>query len=459
MVTISIVCSLVVALLTTAVQAASLTVDPSTIERGKYANVTVRYTDHAAAPTLDVSRWFDDFHVEPRHVSVETAADGTTEQVARFRVYPRKTGRLTLQSISIGALQTEPATIRITPSVRDGIEGTPTGFDLPDRLWVGESIETCVDMPLYDRNNTLKVSDLNIPGVAVRVSRSDRIEIANGMLERHCWSLTALEEGKLPLTPPSITQRGKGRWTFYLPLQTINVWPNPAYLPPTIAIGSPTIRVELVRQAQQAFWSIELTPASVTSTELHGVRKAIAERLNRPIDGLAFDHVMRSEAPFSVQRITVELPRWLWGWGTPIEIPIRYFDTAEGKLSVSSFALPRTWRVPRWASVAGASILVGLIAYGAFYFRGFLCAVIRRQWLKRKIQRSRSADELYQLLLRNGDLGHCIRPRAFQSLSAWAQSHPRSPFKTLADELNRMRFSGRALRDLSAYKNKLISEL
>lgn len=459
MVTISIVCSLVVAILTTTVQAASLSVDPSTIERGKYANVTVRYTDHAAASTLDVSRWFDDFHVEPRHVSLEGGADGTTEQVARFRVYPRKTGLLTLQSISIGDVQTAPAAIRVTPSVRDGIEGTPTGFDLPDRLWVGESVETCVDVPLYDRNNTLKVSDLDIPGVAVRVSRSDRIDIGNGMLERHCWSLTALEEGKLPLIPPSMTQRGKGRWTFYLPLQTINVWPKPAYLPPTIAIGSPTIRVELVTQAQQAFWSIELTPASVTSTELHGVRKAIAERLNQPIEGLAFDHVVRSEAPFSVQRITAELPRWLWGWGTPIEIPIRYFDTAKGKLIVSSFALPRTWRVPLWATLVGSGTLFVLTAYGAFFFRGFLFAVIRRQWLKTKIQRSRSADELYQLLLRNGDLEPCARPRAFLSLSAWAQSHPRSSFKTLADELNRMRFSGRALRNLPAYKDKLISEL
>ena len=456
---VKIIGSLVFAILTTTAEAASLSVDLSTMEVGKYANVTVRYADQSTSSALDVSRWLDDFHVEPRHVSLETTPDGAAEQVAHFRVYPRKTGQLTLQPIFIGNLQTQPTAIQVTPSVRDGIEGTPTGFDLPDRLWVGESIETCLNMPLFDRNNTVKVSDIDAPGFLVRVSHTDRIEVKDRVVERHCWNVTALEEGKLPLAPPSVTQRGRGRWTFYLPIQTIDVWPKPEYLPPTIAVDAPTINVELVTQPDRIFWSIELIPTSVTTFEINGVRKAIAERLSRPIEDLGFDLVMRSEAPFSVQRVTAELPRWLWGWGAPIDIPIRYFDTAEGRLMVSNFALPRTWRIPLWASVVGAGTFVGLIAFGAFVFRGFLCATVRRQWLKAKIQKIRSAEELYQLLLRSGDLGHCVRPRAFQSLSAWAQSHPRSSFKTLADELNRMRFSGRALRNLPAYKNKLISEL
>ena len=421
------------------------------IELGKGLNVEISYTGDEEPNQANLARWQTDFYIDRRRSASEQLSDGSVKTVETVRLYPRRVGSLTLYSLALGGAISEPLDLLVEHPLRNGIDGTPVWQPLPQQIWQGETLSNCVEMPLFDSRNNMKLESpefnafrvaSHTPQVLERV-----LERAPASLARQCWQLTASRPGIHELELPPVIQRGRGSWSFYLPKQTIEVLPLPSYLPPAVPVGEPRVHTSL----QQEHWQLRLQLSDPEAAEAYGVRAFLAKLSGIDSDEVALSFETDSQTLMQIQQFTAPLPVWSWGFGTGERITLRYFDTDLGMLKSTEVSLPAVWRAPIWFSalLSSVSLLIAMLL-GRKAFKTWERSLARRKF-KQAVGTCNTPDELRRMLLQQSD--------GSKTLENWADHTGIDHAQQIASQLNALCFSANAGSGFYKLQTKLLNKL
>lgn len=419
--------------------AAQLRVTPERFETelGKALTAKIIYLGDIQPDEVNLERWQNDFYIDRRGTETEQLEDGQTRVIETLRLFPRRAGELTLYSLALGGAISEPVGIRVIPAVRNGIDGTPTWQPLPDTVWQGETLTSCVQMALFDQRNNMKIERPEFSGFNSATIESNPTNVSNEGVVEQCWRLTAVRSGYLQLELPPVIQRGRGQWSFFLPKQHIEVLPLPSYLPPGVPIGQPRVAV----RADWQYWYVGLQLNDPDAPEVYGLRAGLASAsgIDSGVDSdrveVQMDAQMRSLG--IEQQFRAPLPDWLLGVGDPILIQLRYFDTQVGMLKRFELHLPRQWRAPVWFKAIMALLLALLLLVVALRV-GLKVGYILQRWrarvrFKNAVRQAKTPEQLRQTLLHQA--------AGAQTLQVWAGQSDLGNADAIASELNRLCFA------------------
>ena len=412
------------------------------IELGKGLNVRIRYTGDDPVAQANLARWQTDFYIDRRRSASEQLNDGSVATVETIRLYPRREGTLTLYSLALGGAISEPVDLIVERPVRNGIDGTPVWQPLPQQIWQGETLANCIEMPLFDSRNNMKLEPPEFGAVRVAAQDAEVIENMPASVARQCWQLTALRPGVHELELPPVIQRGRGSWSFYRPKQIIEILPLPSYLPPAVPVGEPRIQTSL----QQGHWQISLKLSDPQAAEAYGVRAELAELSGVDSDEVSVSFKSDSQTLERIQLFTTPLPDWSWGFGSGERISLRYFDTELGMLKSTEVTLPAVWRAPFWfnALLISVSLLIALLL-GRNAFKVGEQALAHRKFKQATIS-CQTPEQLRQLLLQQ---------TGSKTLEDWAAQNGTEHAQQIANELNALCFSANIGDGLGKLKLRL----
>ncbi len=310
----------------------SVEVEQQQVEMGKYLNARIVYTGKHAPGLADLGQWDDDFFVDRGDSDEERLAADRVRLTEHLRLYPRHAGEGLLESIALGGAAAPPLRIKIIPTVRKGIDGTPHWLPLPQQLWQGQTFEIGIRVARLHPSNRIVVETARFPGFDVQPLQRRQVTRNGTQLITLRWRLTPRSSGRLRITPPVFEQRGRGRWRYHLRPQAVDVLPLPAYIPPSVPVGRITLDTRLIGTTPLQ-WELAVSSNSVLPQTIQGIRTQLAH-----IAGTDADQV-RAEA----HRYRVTLPAWSWGLGGGPLVRLPYFDTRAGRLALA----PPAWRAPR----------------------------------------------------------------------------------------------------------------
>lgn len=418
--------------------------DPS-VELGKGLNVEIAYLGKETVGQANLQPWERDFYIDRRRSAIKELSAGQTQTIETVRLYPRRAGTLTLFSLALGGAISEPVDLKVERALRNNIDGTPVWQKLPTQIWQGETVSNCVEMPLFDSRNNMKLELPEFDTLRVANWDAERVENRSPSLARQCWQLTASRPGIHELELPAVIQRGRGSWSFYLPKQTIEVLPLPSYLPPALPIGEPSVQTSL-RHKQ---WQLRLQLSDPQAVEAYGVRASLAELSGVDNDEVSVHFETESRTLQQVQLFTAPVPAWSWGLGSGEKINLRYFDTRLGMLMVKEVSLPLAWNTPNGLSALLTSVLLLLaLLHGRRAFEVWKRALERRK-LKQAIGNCTTPEQLRLLLLQQ---------TGSKTLESWANQSGIEHAQQIAGQLNALCFSANIGDSFSELKATLFKQ-
>lgn len=430
------------------IYAAKLSVELSepTIELGKGLNVQIRYTGDGQVAQANLERWQTDFYIDRRRSTSEQLHDGSVETTETVRLYPRREGTLTLYSLALGGAISEPVDLIVERPVRNNIDGTPVWQTQPAQIWQGETLTNCVEMPLFDSRNNMKLEAPEFDAIRVAALNAEVIETASVSIARQCWQLTASRPGIYSLELPPVIQRGRGSWSFYLPKQTIEILPLPSYLPPAVPVGEPKVNASL----EQERWQLRLQLSDPQAAEAYGVRAELAKLSSIDSDEVSVSFESDSQTLQQVQLFEATLPVWSWGFGSGERINLRYFDTELGMLKSTEVSVPTVWRAPLWfIALLTSMFLLIVILLGRKALK--VCErVLTRHKFKQAVNSCKSPEQLRQLLLQQ---------TGNKTLESWAKRSGIDHAQQFANALNALCFSVNTGDGFSKLKATLLKQI
>jgi len=409
------------------------------VEMGKYLSARILYLGKQAVGPADLRQWQDDFHIDRRGIDSERLADGQVRTTQQLRLYPKRSGELLLEAIALGGAIARPQRIHSLPSVRDGIDGTPRWQALPAQVWQGQAFEIGIQVALLHPSNHIAAEELLAPGLTVL--ELPRIEDRGKGSVTLRWRLIARDSGHLSIHAPIIEQRGRGRWRYYLPQQTLHVLPLPSYLPPNVPVGRLRLQSKLIDSEDSPVWEVSVLNHGELPDEVHGLRRQLAAIAGRDIASVTLTPV-GSDGDVSKQRYRVRVPEWSWGFGTGPQISIPYFDVHDGRLLSAEVQLPAVWGIP-----AGGQIVLALIVFGLalMFMRSSIKLAqrrVQRQRFRQRLAQATNVQELRALLLDWSSAS---------TLSQWQAQAATGEAQAIASALNRLCYA--KCRDEQALAN------
>ena len=402
----------------------SLELDKTAIEMGKYAVASISYVGSHDPGAADLSQWRDDFFIDPIDTELEATEQGQIHTLTRLRLYPRRSGDLSLDSIALGGSFIKPQHLLISPSIRNGIDATPRLLPMKASYWADQAIDIRVEVALHDQRNEVVAADFELPGFSLQTLKPERVKTPTGDRIRLGWIIMSPQKGHYRIELPAIDQRGRGRFRFYLPPLQLNIQPIPAYLPPTVAVGQLRVDSGLsTSTGGQRQWQLTVENEGRLPPQLEGLQ-ALLDKLG--IDELDLQVLNDSEDSTGLTRrmYTIPLPAWYLGGSQTLQLP--FFNTATGRLETLHHQLPTAWQLPRPALWGAIFLLTLLLFYGGYRLNR-QADKIRQRWRYRQaIQQAQTAHQLRRQLL----LYHQAR-----TLTDWARLQTK-PTQQLACELN-----------------------
>lgn len=425
--------------------AASLSILPekAQIEQGRSVIVNILYVGPTSPDELNVKRWQTQVFTEKGYRKERELPDGQVEVKQRLTLFPRQSGLLTLGPLALGGAKSQRFNLMVTPAVVNNVDITPIWDTLPEQIWQGESIESCVSMPLSEQRNRIKIESLEIPGISAVQTLSRTGLFEEQLIAKRCWRFSAQQSGNYLIELPPIIQRGRGRWTFYLPAQVIEVLPLPSYLPNSISIGKPNIEV----QQGELGWRISVQVVAGSSAQtLWGVRSALARAM-----AISTDQIIDSEGEFFV-------PYKRWSFGQIVTVKLPFFNTLTGRLDTVDLLLKAPWKLPMTAIVLLSLVAVAILIKVTLLAGAFRQRRARVQAFKRAIYSATTADQLRSLVLASGCAGAEGSER-YKTLQHWADAQGDQEATWLAHSINQLAFSKSDQAPLEEIKRALINRL
>ena len=168
-----------------------------------------------------------------------------TVQILNLKLYPRKTGLLTIPALRINRIQSKPINIKSYKG-KTSIPKVSLSADAP---YIRQQIIATINLTSTVPTSRLSVSkDENIKGFESQPLTFKRTKRKDGRyLLQIGWAITALKSGTqaLQLPPVEYSISGVSRKRFFLPSTILKIKPIPTYLPPTIPVGKISIQSQL----------------------------------------------------------------------------------------------------------------------------------------------------------------------------------------------------------------------
>ena len=197
-------------------------------EMGKFIVAMISYHGEKTPGLPDLSDWEEKFYVDVQGNESFELSDGWLQSETRVRLYPRISGKLSLASLALGGAIAKSQQLIVKPLIRNEIDSTPIMQPLQSDYWADQAIMINVDISLYENRNNVVVDDLEIEGFVVRSLKPKRISTEAGDVIRLQWMLLTPSPGNYEIELPSIQQRGRSRFRFYLPKLKLTIRPIPA---------------------------------------------------------------------------------------------------------------------------------------------------------------------------------------------------------------------------------------
>jgi hypothetical protein len=421
----------------------SLIPEHNQMEQGRSLTVNMLYIGPASPDELNVKRWQTEVFIERRDREERRLHDGSVEVKQRLTLYPKSTGLLTLGPLALGGAKSDRFDLLVTPAVVNDVDITPIWRPLPDQMWQGESIERCLTIPLSEQRNRVKIDLPEIPGISVVQTQNKTYSFEDKPIAERCWRFMPQQPGNYLVELPPIIQRGRGRWTFYLPSQTVEVLPLPSYLPTSISVGKPQVQVN---QGEQG-WTVNIqAPSGQPAETLWGLKSALANAMS--IDA---DQIESVEG-----QLFVPYKGWSFGQSGTARVP--YFNTDTERLDVAELELKAPWRLPMFATVLLSIVGVAMLVKATRLAIGLNRRRERVQAFKQAISSATTADEIKTTLLSRSMSG-AENNAQYKTLQQWADSQGDEEAASLAKSLNQLAYGQRAEAPLDELKRALINRL
>jgi len=370
--------------------------DKQSLEMGKYFVVDIVYQGKKGHGDFNLSSWENDFHIELMDQEKSEISSTQVELHSRYRLYPRHIGTLALPQLAYGGAITQQRSLIVSTSIRNHIDATPQIRALKPILWAGETFLVQIDMALHDQRNKLVVDDFQVAGFKIVRLKDTRIPRAKHDVIRVSWILRQVKKGTYQIELPSIQQRGRGRFRFYLPKLDVKIDPLPAYLPASVAVGKLEGHAERVELMGRQYWFIQLKHLGDFPEKLEGMSDLL-DQLELGTADVRVENTFNETLGRVTRQYWIEIPQWHL---LPEEnLSLAYFDVLEGRLVRTELVLPMVWQIPGFAKVGLVFFLMGL-----FFYLGFRFDRMANKWrlawkFRQQIRQADSARRLRALIL------------------------------------------------------------
>ncbi len=398
-------------------------------EMGKFIVAKISYHGEKNPGLPNLSEWKEEFYVDVQENESFVLPDGRLQSETRVRLYPRVSGKLSLASLALGGAIARSQQLIVKPLIRHDIDSTPIMQPLLSDYWMDQAIMINVDIPLYEKRNNVVVNDFEVEGFVVRSLKPKRINTKAGDVIRLEWMLLTPSPGHYEIELPSIQQRGRSRFRFYLPKLKLTIKPIPAYLPATVPVGQPSVKSDLVNAKNKpATWLLRVENRGRLPTQVEGMQEFFEQKGLTP-DDIVIEQQTDDRSLTVVQFYKIKIPDWnLWSANV---LKLAYFNTTTGRLEFLEHRLPRFWNIPQYAQKGLIYFLILIFFYAANRIDRLARKV--RDWrnLRMLIQQSSTGNQLRDALLNNV---------SFKNLSEWASYFQGSLPKQIALNLNELCF-------------------
>lgn len=418
----------------------------ASLEIGKYLKAEIHYVGKEVPGQADLQQWEDQWFVDRGTIDTESLPNGEQLTIEKLRLYPRLSGELLLESIALGGAIAAPQRIQVKSLNRYGIEAAPRWEAVPSQIWQGQSLEVSIAIELLHPSNHIAVEALEAPGFIVEPLPKITTKTATSKHIKLRWRLTAQQNGHLRLVAPTIEQRGRGRWRFYLPEQAIQVVPIPSYIPPTVPVGQIELKSTRLQRDEQTLWQLSISNHGGLPDEVHGLQRQLQKlgKVQRVSVETAQDGNQQS-----VQAYEITAPEWSFAFHGGPEVHIEYFDVDAGRLVTAATTFPPIWRLPLVGQIVLALLITALLTW--------LAAIGYRNWtrwqqqqsLRRSIRQAADANALRDALQ-----DHARQHR----LENWQSLFNISQAEKAVHKLDELCFSKTTQHDLPAVKTALLKQ-
>jgi len=423
----------------------TLTLDSTTIERGRLFIGQLHYHGKRDDGPADLRPWEKHFHIERSNFSRRQRENGI-DSSEDIRLYPRFSGDGVIDAIAHGGVIMEPIRVTVTPLRRNGIDGDPVLAPLPKTARVGVPVPVAVTVPLLSPGNEVNAMPWEADGFTVQPLPALTIDENGQQAVKLRWLLYPQIKGDHQLDLPVIQQRGHGRWRFHLPLQQLRVMPLPSYLPPTLPVGAISATSRAVTIDGHPHWELTLHGKGRIDDHPWGLHDAIVRATG--IDEEAIVAIGETVAADGLRhkRWRFPVPRWTLPWPAGPALALRWYDPDEGRVRTLRHRLERAGNLPSgFGGLLVLAMAIAAIAAGGPATRG-----VRRlfTWWRqqRRLRAATTADTLRRALLEHG--GH-------RHLEAWAAARNSVCATQAAAELNALCFGRQAPAGFDTVKAKV----
>ena len=298
-------------------------------------------------------------------------------QILKLKLYPRKTGRLTLPALFIDNSQSKAITITALTG-----ETAPPALTLSTHNpYIRQQFVVHISVTSNNLSARLSINeDDKIAGFESRPLAFTRTKLKDGSYRLQIgWALTTFKTGVQSLELPAVgySVSGVSRKQYFFPATTIKVEPLPLYLPPTIPVGKVSIHSSFDQTSFLAtilstdslhYWNLTLKGNMSNTYRLPPVLRQI--KSNNKISFLAINSTRTVNASDDqlVSQVTHSIPFKALRSGllSLPKIQLQYFDPASGKIKTVAHQPQRQLVLGSfWKSVI-VIILASLLAWLIF---------------------------------------------------------------------------------------------
>ena len=424
----------------------SVNLDKHNAEMGKFIIATIEYRGDKYPADVNLSEWHETFYVDRQDAELSEMPNGQKQSVTRVRLYPRVSGNLELSSLALGGAIAKSQQVIVQPSVRNNIDATPVLHPVLPAYWTDQAIRLTVDVALHDEGNNVIANDFESEDFLVRTLKPERLKTSTGSVIRLQWVLLTPHKGIYNIELPSIQQRGRARFRYYLPKLKLNIKPLPAYIPATVPVGRINVSSELVNEKNQpALWELKIENSGRLPSHIEGVQ-TFFDQLEIPNKNISIKNQINSLTGKVTRTFEIQIPDWNLGYVNEIEIT--YFDTTTGRLEILKKPLPKYFNVPK--HVLTSVILIVILLF--FYIANRIDKLAEqiRNWhhFRLSIQQSKTGHQLRKILLTKSYA---------KSLAEWAGSQQSFLEQQVVIDLNQLCFSASSKEvELAAIKRQCL---
>lgn len=260
-------------------------------------------------------------------------------QILKLKLYPRKTGRLTIPELFIDKAHSKAITINSLA----GNAAPPQLTLTTHEPYLRQQIVVRISVISNNLSARLSIDeDDKIAGFESHPLAFTRNKLQDGRYRLQTgWALTALKTETQSLELPAVdySVSGVSRKQYFMPAISIRIKPLPLYLPPTIPVGKVSIhssfdQVSFLSPGSLHYWNLSLEGNMSNTYRLPPVLRQI--KSSDKISFLAINSIRTVNALDDqlVSQVSHSIPFKALSSGllSIPEIQLQYFDPASGKI-------------------------------------------------------------------------------------------------------------------------------